>query len=162
MLLHLSFKNNLSGTLIPRAVAGSELGLDAIYPEPNTPRVCFGPSVLKCFQAIYPNISDFFEVKKYPYMDFYVYRTKSNSPAGLIPNAEIVANHWVHDAHVTGESWVVKPVEVYLYRRVRIKNTNSISSLNYHPFGDQKESLRTLAPKTAVIELLPLNGSDEW
>ena len=162
MLLHISFKGNLAGKLIPRTVAGSELGISTTYPEPTTPRVCFGPTVLKCFQAIYPNVSDFFEIKNYPYMDFYVYKTKTNNPPGYVPNSKIVEEHWVHDAHVTGESWVIEPVIVYLYQKVRIHNTNNVDSLRYHPFGDPKEPLRTLAPKTAIIDYLPLSGSAKW
>jgi len=162
MLLHLSFKPDLSGILLPQAPAGLELKKKGKYPEPNTPRICFAPTVLQCFQAIYPNVCDYFEKLNYPYMDFYVYSVIPNQDIGLITNREIVANRWVHDAHVTGECWATKPTSVALLEKVRISNTNYIDSVMYHPFNNPSLPERTLAPVRASMKFTPAPGSRQW
>lgn len=162
MLLHLSFKPDLTGVLLPQQPAGMELKKKGKYPEPNTPRVCFAPTVLQCFQAIYPNVCDFFEKRNYPHMDFYVYSVVPGQDIGLITNREIVEKRWVHDAHITGECWATKPVTVGLVEKVRIANTNKIESLIYHPFDDPKEPARTLAPIAAEFTVTPVPGSRRW
>lgn len=144
MLLHLSFRDNLTSPLIPRQPADSVGDISDIDYNSSTyenlpDRVSFAPSIEQCFWAIYPNISHLFEEEKYPHMDFYLYRGIPNSRTKYIDNKEVLAN--VHDAHVTGEICVTTPIKIERIKHVRIFNCTGNKEIKYRMFNDPKNPL---------------------
>ena len=72
-LYHISFKDNLEGEWKPRPPDGFQIKAkeknkekEVNITEPKTPRISCSTDLKKCFYAIYPNISFFFETKKFP------------------------------------------------------------------------------------------------
>lgn len=161
-MLHLSFKGDLPLTLRPQLPAGTELNQAGLYPEPDQPRVSFAPTVLQCFQAIYPNVSHFFEIRKFPYMDFFLYEAADDTNIGVVTNAELVSRRYVWDAHVTGEMWATKPVRVNKVGKVRVYNTNKCPMLETHPFNDIDLPLQGVGPKDIDLKITYLSGSSRW
>lgn len=71
-LFHLSFNGNIAGMWDPKLPDGL-YGEKGDLSEPDVPRISVSPTLKQCFQAIYPNISKYFEKENYPYLIFYVY-----------------------------------------------------------------------------------------
>lgn len=153
-LLHISFDRTLEGIWLPKLPATIENCEKSIYSEPEIPRICLAPSVKECFWAIYPNISNIFEIQNMPYMDFYVY-----SPI-LIPGTPIITpdvlteKRLVLDAHVTNEHWVLSNIDMKLISKVRVYNPGSCRFISFKPFNDHCMNRLDLAPMVINI--------DEW
>lgn len=151
---HISFNGNLAGVWKPKLPDGSELTDTKIseYPEPDTPRICIAPSLLQSFYSVYPNVSQFFEEKNYPHMDFFVY-TPENVES-LVPQKVLTDKRFVWDAHITGEVWLTKPTRMKLNGKIRVMNPGNAPFLVTHPFDDKKLPLREVAPKKVEIKIL--------
>lgn len=169
MFYHISFKEDLAGIWTPRLPVGSELeaSQDAKYSEPNIPRISLAPSIEKCFTSIYPNVSQFFEEKRYPYMDFFVYTPKDKLNKNDFTSAkELTEKRYVWDAHVTKEIWVTKPIELLLINKVRIFNPGKNAPFQLvKPFGLTSEEALPLAPKDINVRLLhifPISRPLNW
>lgn len=132
-LYHLSFNSNLK-ELIPRLPEGTELGVSGDYPEPNIPRVSLSPSPELCFRAIYPNISKLLEEDKPENISFTLYRAIKVKPRDLHYPKELIAENWIHDANITLEHFVTKPVTLSKVGKVTFQNTSNDSGLMYQPF----------------------------
>ena len=102
-LFHISFKGDLEGLWIPRNPDGLEPTDDGYkseaYPEPLLPRISCAPTIIQCFQAIYANVKHYFDDKKYPYMEFYVY-----SP--VLKGNEKIYYHPFNDEKKEKDSWI--------------------------------------------------------
>lgn len=159
MYLHISFKSDLAGLWKPKLPDGMELkeSKDAKYPEPNIPRISLAPSVEKCFSSIYPNVSSFFEEKKYPYMDFFVYTPKEALITKIchIPSDVLTEKRQVWDAHFTKEIWVTKPLDMFLLKKVRIYNPGENAEFySVHPFNIKSNPPLELSPKDIRVKTL--------
>lgn len=97
-LYHISFKSDLEGIWKPRNPINE--GIDT---EPDLPRISCAPTIEQCFQAIYPNISNLFEEKNFPYMEFYVYSPVLDGSERVLYSDQLTNNHIVPDAHMTDE-----------------------------------------------------------
>jgi hypothetical protein len=149
-LLHISFRK-LPSILKPQLPAGSNTKKSK-YSEPEVPRVSFSPTIEKCFQAIYPNVSKYFEEENYPYMTFYVYQAQLTSSNDVMTPQELIQKRWVHDAHMTEEHIVLNPVRIKLIGKWDVLNTSKSPDLMYRPFNDPKEPMKYLAPKQIKIK----------
>ena len=143
-LFHISFRGDLDGEWEPKLPDGTDLTKQTKYTETELPRICFSPSIEQCFQAVYPNISFYFETKKFPYMDFYVYQLDTS--VKVVTPDILTKERMVHDAHITGEHIAITKSQVNLIGKVRINNTAGCPDLHYHPYDDQKEPRLFLAP----------------
>lgn len=130
---HLSFDNTLEGFWSPRVPIGS--GGSGVLSEPEIPRICFSPTIEQCFQAIYPNISEGFEVSKRPTL-LYLYSPKTLY--GVVPNDEVCS--YIHDAHITKEFWLTERNEVFLIGEILVfPSTLNYPDLMYLPFDKPGE-----------------------
>ena len=143
-LYHISFKNDLEGVWQPKTPEGGGARTDSS--EPETRRICVSPTIEQCFQAIYPNISQYFEDKNYPYMDFYVYKPQLVGTEEIITPEGLTEHRWVPDAYLTDEHWILDPTFMQLYSKIRIKNTNKNKWIEFHPYNDNSEEKRGFAP----------------
>jgi len=84
-------------TLIPR-----EKGEHRPIDEPDVPRICVAPTISGCLLALGPLLSRGDTVR--------VYATY----------AETIPAYDVLDSHITGECWVIKPAEFWLYAEFSI------------------------------------------
>lgn len=137
---HISFRE-LPKVLHPRQPEDHDFNARVGEPldlkEDLKPRVSFSPTVEHCFAAIYPNVSRFFEIEKYPYLQFYVYRSVKPLVA-VIPEKIVRAK--VYDSGFTREVCSLNPVEVELVAMVRIPNPGDHEVPLYtKPFGDQSK-----------------------
>lgn len=145
-LFHLSFNDKLEGLWRPKLPDGSELP-SGQYAEPNTPRISFSPTIEGCFRAIYPNISHLFEVKKYPYLVFRVYRPILTDKIHLVTPDELTKEKQVWDAHVTREYHTEQAVKMVKVGKVMVKSPKNKSFLKTHPFGDKQLPPKNVGPK---------------
>lgn len=143
-LYHISFDGDLEGLWEPKEPAGG--GSQSDTSEPNTPRICVSPTIEQCFQAIYPNVSKYFEEKNYPHMDFYVYIAQVVGTEEIITPEALTAKRYVPDAHLTDEYWILDPTFMQKHSKIRIKNTNDNKWLEFHPYNDESEDKRGFAP----------------
>lgn len=151
---HISFKGNLAGLWEPKTPAGGDS--KGNMTEPDTPRICVSPTIGKCFQAIYSNVSKYFEKENYPYMEFYVYAPEHVLRKDIIYPDELTKKRFVWDAWVTDEHWLLVPTVMKLVGKVRIMNTNENESMSGHPFNDKKIKVRYMFPKN--IEIKKISG----
>jgi hypothetical protein len=114
--------------------------------EPNVPRISFALTVLGCFQAIYPNVSHYFEEEKYPYLDFYVYRPKFTGRERIRWPEDLTNDRWVWDAHITSELVALDPVQMVLDGKVRIFNCADRDGIETHLFDDISLPTRMVYP----------------
>lgn len=121
--------------------------------EPDYPRISVSPTLGQCFWAIYPNISRFFEEKKYPYMDMAVYVPVITSSTQLMSNEEIVKKRLVHDAHITGEYFILSDVKMVKHSEIRIFNCTKNKEIWFHPFNDKKYPKRFLSHEVDIRTL---------
>lgn len=139
---HISFRGDLEGTWKPQLPYGEGSGGE--FSEPSYPRICVSPSIKQCFWAVYPNVSKYFEVEKYPYMDFYVY-VPNLQGVKFLDNDEVNRRKVVHDSHVTGEAQILSSAFMKLDSKVRIKNCTKNKKVMYYPFNDHNKTLRFLS-----------------
>lgn len=57
----------------------------------------------------------------------------------VISNEVIVKEKLVHDAHMTGEYFIISSVQMDLVKKIKIKNPVKNKEILYHPFNDPKE-----------------------
>lgn len=143
---HISFDKKLEGVWKPMLPAGSSSKKTDLS-EPDYPRISVGPSIEQCFWAIYPNISQYFEKEKYPYLEFMVYRPVITDETKIMRNSEIVREHLVHDAHVTEEAFILNDVMMEKDKIIRVKNCTKNKEIWYYPFNDKNREKRFLSYK---------------
>ena len=152
---HLSFDYDLTGVWEPRTPQGFDTVKDAKgygkgMTEPRTPRICLSPSIEGCFYAIYPNIYSLFEVKKYPYGEFCLYRTYiDDTDPNFVNNAKIVTDHLVWDAHVTKEVWYMSNLQMTRIQKLRLTPQQD-KEIYAHPFNDVKNEKRFISPEVKI------------
>jgi hypothetical protein len=151
-LFHLSFSPNLQGRWTPK-IPDSRGDLKTLMTEPIYPRICLSGSLEKCFYAIYPNVSRFFEVDNYPHMDMYVYTPVIGKLTKVVTNEKIVADKLVHDAHMTDEYFITSPVSMTKHSAVRILNCVKNPEVWYHPYNDSAKKKRFLCHETKIETL---------
>lgn len=156
-LFHLSFSKQTSSIWKPRLPDGTELvpeGSEDLG-EPSIPRISFSPTLEQCFRAIWPNIDQYFKIKKYPYLEFYVYTPILTPSNKVVPPNVLLDERWVWDAHITYEHWVLNPVKMHLLGKCRVKNTLSSGLLMTRIFNDPKEPIDSdVGPKQLEVETL--------
>lgn len=153
-LFHISFDDSLEGMWDPELPAGSDTGRRTDTSEPDIPRISCAPTLKQCFQAIYPNISKYFEEKNYPHMTFYVYQPELTGNERVLTPDDLIEKHYVHDAHLTGEYCILDPVYMKKTMEIKIANTNDSEFMYYHPFNDQTSEKQGFAPKDVKIKII--------
>ena len=152
---HISFRDDLEGIWRPMTPAGSDIGKKTKLSEPDIPRISVAPSIEDCFRAIYPNVSKYFETEKYPWMEFFVYSPLYMEKKRTLNWEDLIEKNYVHDAHVTKESWILDPVKMILVMKVKIMNTERKNNeLLYRPFNDKNQELRYHSPKEIDVKIL--------
>jgi hypothetical protein len=152
-LYHISFDSKLAKVWEPEDPLGG-IKVSQQLAEPSIPRICLSPTIEQCFQAIYPNVSQFFEKKNYPHMDFYVYVPEIEQDTLVVYSKTLTTEKLVHDAHMTKEHWIISPVKMNRYSKIRIYNTNDNKVLNYYPYNDKTKTKVFFAPTNIKIEEL--------
>lgn len=145
-LLHISFRDNLPEVLIPRQPDGCDIGsvnVESMYAENLPPRVSFAPTLEGCFYGVYPNVSKYFEVEKYPHLEYFVYRALTDDETTYTDASTI----W--DQHVTGEVCITSPIKVELVAKIQVINTtnNGAHDVYAYPFNDMKRKPEFVGPK---------------
>ena len=147
-LYHISFNPDL-----PREIDPDKHEFDGVdpetsaYPEQLSGRFCCSPTIIQCFQAIYPNVKHFFDKLHYPHMDFYVYMPNLTPDVKVVTPETLTKERSVHDAHVTQEYDIVSPVKIRKVALIRIKRINPVGKKYYQPFDDSKEPEGSWVPK---------------
>lgn len=156
-LYHLSFNKHTAITWNPRLPDGTELipeGSENLG-EPMIPRISFSPTIEQCFRAIWPNIDHYFKIKKYPYLEFFVYSPILTSNNKVVSPKVLLDERWVWDAHITDEHWVINPVKMHLLGKCRVKNTLNGGLLMTRIFNDPNEPIDSdVGPKQLEVETL--------
>lgn len=149
-LFHISFKGDLEGLWTPRNPDGLEPTDDGYkseaYPEPLLPRISCAPTIIQCFQAIYANVKHYFDDKKYPYMEFYVYSPVLKGNEKILTPEVLTRKKMVHDAFLTKEHAICSPVKMELLARIKISNIKQVEKIYYHPFNDEKKEKDSWIP----------------
>lgn len=143
-LLHISFNKHLEGMWKPRLPDGYSSKKTDLT-EPDYPRISVAPTVEQCFWAIYPNISQYFEKEKFPYLEFMVYQPEITDDTEIMSNIDVVKKRLVHDAHITEESFILNKTKMVRHSVVRIKNCTKNKEIWYYPFNDKKFEKRFLS-----------------
>lgn len=151
-LYHISLNHNLQGRWKPRSPVGGN-SEKSEFTEPGFARISVSPTVGQCFWAIYPNVSSFFEERRYLFLDFAVYAPVFTPQVKFMHNSEIVKNHLVHDAHVTGECFILNEVEMRKVGEIRIHNCTRNKEILYHPFNDKSIPKRFLSHEIDIEQL---------
>lgn len=153
-LFHISFRDHLDGLWTPRLPDGNYASGDketGEFPEPKVARISFSSSLEGCFYAIYHNISQYFEINKYPYMDFFVYSPILTGNEKIWNPQFLTKKRLVHDAHVTNEYCILTPVKVKCIGKLRVFNpltrSKKIEEVKYFPFNDRSLGERFLSYK---------------
>lgn len=143
-LYHISFNGSLEGVWTPREPDGMDLYKEDTaeedlfpYPEPSVGRISVSPTIEGCFLGVYPNIKQYFEEKKYPYIVMIVYSPKFNGSEDVLVNKDILKNRYVWDAHITEESWILSKVEMVKVGDIKIYNPRKTVTKHTHPFNDK-------------------------
>lgn len=152
-LYHISFDGSLNGQWTPRNPDGFTDRSSALS-EPDLPRISVAPTIPQCFQAIYPNINQYFEEQKYPHLDFYVYQPRFIGNERVLPPKYLTTHRYVHDAHLTDEYCILDPTFMQMVGRVRIPNTEAGPFLDYHPFDKAENPVQFFAPQNIVFSWL--------
>ena len=141
-LFHLSFNGELEGVWSPRKPDGLNPGdpgyIEPEYPEPDTPRISFSPSIIKCFIAIYQNVKHFFDKENYPHLDFFVYTPLLTGKETIITPQILTHKEFVHDAFLTEEHWVCSKVRVKRIAKIRISKIAEVKKHYYRAFNNPK------------------------
>lgn len=159
-LFHISFQrtDDIDITIYPQIPVGSETDNEEnsslLGSEPDIPRISFSPTVEQCFRAVYPNVSHLFEEKKYPHMDYYVYRANPQGDERFVFPDRLTERRFVMDAHITEEHWCLSPIEVELIARVRIHRPKNNRMLESHFFNDRSLPKIEVGPKEIDYSIL--------
>ena len=88
-------------------------------------------------------------------MDFFVYHPLEIIKKKTLNWEELTKRKYVHDAHVTKETWIMEPVKMILTSKIRIFNTDKPNNeLFYRPFDDEKQKSLYHSPKNIDIRIL--------
>lgn len=153
-LYHISFDGMLTGLWQPRNPDGFT-DRDSQYAEPDLPRISVAPTIRQCFQAIYPNVSQYFEEEHYPNLEFDVYQPRFIGHERVLPPNYLTSHRMVHDAHMTDEYCILDPTFMQLVGKVMIPNTQMGPFLDYHPFDNPNLPSRFFAPE--IIDVAWIN-----
>lgn len=138
LVYHITFDDDLPGTLHPRQPHGSEFGINK-YSETLPDRVSFSPTLEKCWFGIYANISKYFEDEKYqyPYLTMYVYGATILEGTQVVSKEDMKEN--LPDYHMTDEVCVTEPIDVFLIAKIEVKNNvGEKDPIMFHPYNDKK------------------------
>lgn len=116
------------------------------YPEPSFARISVAPTIEQAFRGIYPGVADMFKVKKYPYLEYSVFKPMFTGKENLVLPTELTVRRMVWDACVTQETCILDPIHMRHIGRVRIFNTNASPTMYIHPFGDTKNPVESVGP----------------
>ncbi len=155
-LYHISFNSNLEGIWEPMIPAGSTINKTELS-EPDIPRISLSPTIEECFKAIYPNVSKYFKIENYPYMEFYVYSPVLTGKERIWTPSYLTSNKLVHDAHETNEYCILVPTYMKLVKKVKILNTKHSPDQFYHPFNDKSIPLKYLCPKIIIVKEIKMD-----
>jgi hypothetical protein len=156
-LYHLSFNGDLHGIWTPK-VPDSPFDTPA---NPSTsyempiPRICVAPTIEQCFWAIYPNISHYFEEENCAAACFSVYQPILNASSLVVDTQALTQRQLVHDAHVTGEHWILSDTFMVHHSTIQIKNTSYGEFVKFRPYNIDHGDWWDLAPKE--VKYHPLN-----
>lgn len=157
-LYHISLQNDLEGLWRPKA-PDSPFDIPkkpSIITEMPLPRICVAPSIEQCFWAIYPNISHYFEDEDYAAMCFTVYRPILNAYTPVVDTNVLTQQELVHDAHVTGEHWLLGDTFMVAEDQICIKNTCHGEFVQFQPYNSERAGWWDLAPKHVDYHSLKL------
>lgn len=143
-LLHLSLTRVPEGVWIPKLPDGPNDSSE--LEETDIARISCAPTITQAFQAIYPNVSKFFEDDNLRYLDFFMYRPMLTVESRIIGPQELTARRYVWDAHVTGEHGILTPTDMKLVGRVRVQNSNGMQDLFACPFNDTNSEAVFIGP----------------
>lgn len=157
-LFHISFHHDREGLWVPKVP-------DSPFDTPNNPstsyemplpRICVAPTIEQCFWAIYPNISHYFEEEGYSAMHFAVYRALLSSGSVIVDTESLTRNQLVHDAHVTGEHWILSDTWMVHADSIRIDNTSCGEFVKFLPYNHPDGDWWDLAPKEVKYQSIQL------
>lgn len=154
-LYHISFNSKLEGEWDPEFNQKpdenhpevADPNKEAFYPEPSIGRISVAPTIEGCFVGVFPNVSKFFEEKKYPHMNFSVYSPVFTGGERVVTPDTLTKDRLVWDAHVTKEHLILDAVEMKLVGEIEVKNTNKIPTAYTHPFDDKQEPVASVGPE---------------
>lgn len=158
-LYHISFHDDREGIWVPKipdSPFDTPKNPNSSFGEMPIPRICVAPSIEQCFWAIYPNISHYFEEENYDAMCFTVYRPILNASIGVVDTAALTQQELVHDAHVTGEHWLLGDTFMEAIDQIRIKNTAAGEFVRFQPYNGERAGWWDLAPKHVDYQSLKL------
>lgn len=143
-VLHLSFNKAIEMPMVTRQPDG-----DGVSTENLKDRICFSPTILQCFLAIYPDIKHYFEDPKHdcPFMDMYAYGTESELYS-QVSVREMKTN--IADYHVTGEVAFNVPVTAKLVGKVRFYNPRldkEVGEVHAYPFDNPALKMLNFGPR---------------
>lgn len=126
-LFHLS-ENNLHGKYLSPRVPQNYMTKHG-YEENKTPRVCFSTSIQGALIAMSSNLLG---------KTFFVHEPWDYKGLDIVTNETIVKNKLVPDAHLTKETWVLKPVKLRLVKIITV--TDVIDKPLKYTYGDNKSA----------------------
>lgn len=164
-LFHISFNSKLEGEWDPEFnqkedenhPAVPDPAKEAFYPEPNIGRISVAPTIEGCFVGVFPNVSKFFEEKKYPHMNFFVYSPEFAGGERVVTPETLTKDRLVWDAHVTKEYLILDKVEMRLVGELEVKNTNKSPTAYTHPFDDKQEPVASVGPEHIRFKWIDLS-----
>ena len=148
-LYHISFDGDLEGEWKPKLPDGYD-DKPSKNKEFDIPRICVSPSINQCFQAIYPNVSKYFEELHYPNMDFFVYSPILNGEQRILSPEYLTKKKMVHDAFLTDEHDILDTVYMKRIGKVQILNTEKNEFIKYHPFNNPENEEQDFAPDNII------------
>lgn len=163
-LYHISFNGKLEGEWDPEFNQKPDENHPEVpdpgkvpfpYPEPSIGRISVAATLEGCFRGVYPNVFRYFEEKKYPYMDFFVYSPVFEGGERIVTPKGLTVQKLVWDAFITGEYLILDKVEMVLVGKARVLNTNKQPTLKIHPFDDKKLEKENVGPTAIEISWLP-------
>lgn len=161
-LYHISFNGELAGVWDPEFNQKPDenhpetIDPDKIpfYPEPSIGRISVAPTIEGCFRGVYPNVYRYFEEKRYPHMDFFVYSPEFEGSERVVTPDILTSQQIVWDACITKEYLILDKVKMVLVGKVRIQNTNKEPTLKIYPFANNKLEKESVGPETIKVSWL--------
>ena len=135
-LFHVSADPNLHWLYprLPKQLTTTE-AQNAMLEDLKTPRICFAETIEGCILGIQINQNQVFIIPKVNYVDWYVHSPLNLTVSDTVSNIELIKQLKVFDAHITGEWWVINPVQVKKLYKIRIyRSTEQDKPIVYLPF----------------------------
>lgn len=153
-LFHISFRKFDREVWAPRPLEGGipdgEYEYDPENPqlEPSFARISVAPTPLGCVQAMWKNIKHLFDEHDVVHANLYEVRILKSTK--VIRPELLTSNNLVQDAHMTGEVWILSPVEVRFqsFMEIAIDPKKMNDLLTYSPFEDSSLPDEDLGPKS--------------